>query len=430
MSHRIPWFTGLLALAIGLIALPSPASCQAPRRGGDVVIRDQVVAGSPRDFMEVRHLVLRGSNEQIGKALAGIAQERFASKPLPSADALRTRVQRRYIEKNYPILHERMQGAAAAFGQRVDDDAWNFGGLWYLFGAGAGCSVAHYPPAATATGTGIVSRNYDFTTGTLMGKRPPKGELPSTARPYIIEMHPAKGHASLAICSYDLLSGVLDGINSEGLTVSLLADDELTEKFRMEPAGFDAVGLGGLQMLRMLLDTCANVDEAKEALLSTKQYYEFVSVHYLIADRHGSAFVWEYSHAHNREYIIENPGKPLITTNFSLHRYLDGKSPPSAAKVKNVCPRYCELAERLAKAPDKLTADAIKEHHRAIDMVKPSPKPDRAVTRTLWHALYFPAERKVQVSFYLRDEPNADAPPTSRIVRTEYLEFGLAKGKP
>src|SRR5262245_12945740 len=317
MTTRICRLVGVLLFAIGLW---TPAFSQGPGRGQNPVERDRVVAGSPRDFMEVRHVVLRGSNEQIGAALAAIAQERFGFKPIPSADPFRTKIQRRFIERNYPILHERMTGAAALFGRRVEDDAWNFGGLWYPMGAVPGCSVAFYPPSATATAPGIGSRHYDFTSGTLTVKRPPKGELPATARPYIMEMHPTKGHASLAIYSYDLLSGVLDGINSEGLTVSLLADDELMEKFRMEPAGFDSVGLGSLQTLRMPLDTCANVEEAKESLLSTKQYYELVSVHYLVADRHGKAFVWEYSHAHNREYIIENPGKPLITTNFSLHR--------------------------------------------------------------------------------------------------------------
>src|SRR4029077_5635545 len=114
-----------------------------------------------------------------------------------------------------------------------------------------------------------------------------------TARPYVIEMYPDRGYPSIALYSYDLLSGVLDGINSEGLTVALLADDELATKFRLEPAGPGAVGLGGLQTLRLLLDTCANVQEAKETLLLTKQYYEFIQVHYLIADRQGQSFVWE-----------------------------------------------------------------------------------------------------------------------------------------
>jgi hypothetical protein len=288
----------------------------------------------------------------------------------------------------------------------------------------------YFPPGVTAGGTGIVSRDYDFTTGTMRGTRPPAGQLPSTARPYVVEMYPEGGYSSLAVCSYDLLGGVLDGINSEGLTVALLADDELMSKFRMEPVGDIAAGLGSLQVLRFLLDTCASADEAKEALLLTKQYYEFVPVHYLIADRHGKSFVWEYSQAHNREYIIENPGRPLITTNFSLHRYLEGKGPPTTQKVKDVCPRYCTLMQRLADRPEKLTVEYIKESHKLVDATRPSPQgASRLPNRTLWHALYFPEQRKVQVSFYLRDEADPDQPGKVRIARSDYLEFALGNTK-
>ncbi len=34
-------------------------------------------------------------------------------------------------------------------------------------------------------------------------------------------------------------------------------------------------------MPRMLLDTCATVEDAQEALLMTKQYYAFLPQHYL-----------------------------------------------------------------------------------------------------------------------------------------------------
>jgi hypothetical protein len=36
-----------------------------------------------------------------------------------------------------------------------------------------------------------------------------------------------------------------------------------------------------------------------------------------------------------------------VTTNFSLHRYLEGKSPPSAATAQKVCPRYGKLCAKL-----------------------------------------------------------------------------------
>jgi hypothetical protein len=228
----------------------------------------------------------------------------------------------------------------------------------------------------------------------------------------------------LALCSYDLLGGVLDGINAEGLTVALLADDEIISKFGREPVPEGAVGLHELQTLRMLLDTCATAEEAKEALLSTKQYYSFVPVHYLIADRHGKAFVWEYSHVRNREYIIENPGKPLVTTNFSLHRHLEGKGPPSAKAAKGVCPRYCALSERIAAEQGKLTLDFIKECHKVADATY-AVAGARPPTRTLWHALYVPERRSVQVNFYLRDESDPQQPGRVRVVRSEYVEFVL-----
>jgi hypothetical protein len=415
---------GVLIALLVFASLAAHVAAEEPKLKG-ALQQDKVIAGGPKEFMEVRHLVLKGTNEEIGRALALMAKERYNAQPIPSEDPFRTRVQRRYIEKQYPILFDRMRGAAAAFSRRVDDDTANFTSLMYLFGSGPGCSVVHIPPAMTNDGNSIVSRNYDFSTGTLFGTQPPKGELPCTARPYLVEMHPERGYASLAMYSYDLLSGSLDGINSEGLTVALLADDELMGKFKMEPAGMDGVGLGVLQMLRLLLDTCATVDEAKETLLMTKQYYEIVPVHFLVADRNGQSFVWEYSQAHNKEYIIENPGKPLLTTNFSLNRHLSEGKPPSAELAKPLCGRYCALCEHIAKKGDKLTLDSIKEAHKVADITVTPKDPGQVPTRTLWHALYVPGQRKLQISFYLHDEPNSKAPGAVRIVRSEYLEFVL-----
>src|SRR5262249_31239845 len=149
---------GGLILALGWVLSPALAFAQEEGRGA--LVHESVVAGGPKDFMQVRRLVLKGSNQEIGKALAAIAKEKYQLKPLSSTDHYRTGVQRRYIEKHYPILFERMRGVAAAFGRPVDDDALNFGSLWYLAGFRAGCSVVYYPPSLTATGSSVVSRNY------------------------------------------------------------------------------------------------------------------------------------------------------------------------------------------------------------------------------------------------------------------------------
>lgn len=413
-----------VALGFGLLIGAFAAWTNAQDRANPVIQQDHIVAGSPKDSMEVRHLVLQGSNEAIGHTLTQLATERYRVRPQPSLDPLRTRAQRRYIEKNYPILYDRMKGVAAAFGHSLEDDAWNHSDLGFT-NLIAGCSVLYFPPRLTTAGAGIVSRDYDFTTGSMRFGPLAPGELHPTARPYLLELHPDRGYASLSMVAYDLLSGVLDGINSEGLTVALLADDELFNKFQMEPTHAPAAGLGALQTLRLLLDTCANVEEAKEMLLQTKQYYEFIQVHYLIADRFGKSFIWEFSHAHNKEYIIENPGQPLVTTNFSLHRYLENGKLPSADKIKTVCPRYCLLTEQLTAHSGKISEGFIKETHKKVDAVAPKSSPLHPPGRTFWHALYFPEERRMQINFYLRDEPVPDQPGKERIVRSEYLEFRL-----
>jgi hypothetical protein len=88
------------------------------------------------------------------------------------------------------------------------------------------------------------------------------------------------------------------------------------------------------------------------------------------------------------------------------------------------------LVERLARQPDKLTVDSIKENHKAVDAVKPAPLFNvRPPVRTLWHVLYYPEQRKVQISFYLRDEADADQPGKVRILRSDYVEFALEKEK-
>jgi hypothetical protein len=175
----------------------------------------------------------------------------------------------------------------------------------------------------------------------------------------------------------------------------------------------------------MLLDTCGSVTEAKQALLLTKQYYEAVPVHYLIADRFGNAFVWEYSQAHNREYIIETPDLPLVSTNFSLHKHLKGGMPPTPREAVRVCPRYCRLTERLAST-DKLSEEFIQQTHKRADAELPqSADPSRPPIRTMWHALYYPEERRARFSFYLRDEPDPVSPRKIRVVRSDYCEFQL-----
>jgi len=217
----------------------------------------------------------------------------------------------------------------------------------------------------------------------------------------------------------------LEGINSEGLTVIHLADDESPLKYHMEPTYCNAVGLNELKSIQLLLDTCSTVEEAKEALLTNKHFYMFQPVHLLIADKLGNSFVWEYSHAHNKEFIMDGKDMPQIVTNFLLHRYESIQDIPKASDEK-ACPynRYRLLHETIKEHNEKLSMDFIKETNARVFIEKSSfIDPTEIPVRTLLHSIYDIESRRLEVSFYLKDNiKQASNKPTTR---SSYFEFCL-----
>ena len=423
---RTLWTSGcLLAISVAAVA----QSLETAPRGihTSAIERDAVIAGGGEsDFAEVRHLVLRGSNFEIGRALAGVARDRFKI-PAPRADdPLRSRARAQFMERNDPVFFDRMRGAAAAFGLELEDTDYDFSALGYQ-PLDIGCSVVYYPPEHTADGNGLLSRNYDFSTGMLDGSKPAEGMLGSTARPFLVELHPDAGFASLAMYSYDLLGGVIDGINEEGLTVAILADDELTRTASYAPTR--GVGLGVLGVPRYLLDHCANVEEAKLALLQLPQYYSAIPCHYLIADRHGESFVWESGHHHQQKHIFDGGEWPQIITNFSLHRHLEPGVFPQDPAIAEVCWRYAHLQEQVLAHPggvDRAQARQI-QSTVACDRERWQIRPDGIAHRTLWYAQYVPEERSLAIDFYLREGVEEDAPNVHG-VRSSVLTFQLHRG--
>ena len=117
---------------LGLVLLLSSLAALSAAAADKVVQEDRVIAGGPTKSLEVRHLVLRGTNQQIGKALAEIAKERYGTRLERAKDPMRQRAMREFLARNYPILLDRMRGVAEAYGKSVDDDAWDFTGLGFI----------------------------------------------------------------------------------------------------------------------------------------------------------------------------------------------------------------------------------------------------------------------------------------------------------
>lgn len=362
------------------------------------IARDEVVVGGgPEDFPTVRYIRLEGTDREIGRALAEIARREHGASagPIPAEDPVVQRVRWRWFRANHAPLAERIRGIADAFDVDPDDPRWDLGGLG-TFDLPAGCSAVWFPAEGTKEGHGLLARNFDFPTATLtqMIRMPPvPGERPLSSSPYVVELRPEGGYASVTVGIMDLL-GAMDGMNEAGLTVALLADNESPDP---EPTFRSQVGLSEQQVVRFLLDTCATVDQAKEALLAAKHYYMFMPSHFLVADRSGAAFVWEHSRGHNAEHIVDARAGRMVCTNHLLHRWPDADRLPREGEALTY-DRYRALSA-MASDPALVDRDAIREQLAAVRCSWPVEG-----SRTIWNAIYDTDEPSLEVSFFLRDE--------------------------
>lgn len=379
-------------------------------------IENEVIVGGPDDFLAVRRLVLRGSQVDIGRQLAAEAVRR-GWRPDP-IDPVVNRARANWFARNWPEHRERMTGIAEALGLDSLPEDRAIDALDLTPGRPYACSTVWCPPESTVDGHGRLARNYDFFTlsaGKLMAMYAPEGaDLPPdsgeamASQPYVVTTIPDEGYASTWITMSEL-DGCMDGINEKGLAVVLLiADIENTEA---QPGLGKQVGLGSAQLPRFLLDTCATVEEAQQALLEAKQYDQGTPLHYLIADASGRAFGWENG-AYGTEHIIERDSGPLCVTNHLLHKNPDiNNLPPDTPESVLTYQR----ARTLAKSTEGVTLSE-QDLRNAIDEVEVAADPHEP-WRTIWRTVFDTSDRTMTACFYLGD--NADG--TSR--RSEEITF-------
>jgi len=408
----------LRALGLCLLAtLLVPGLCGVGAAADQAGFRQAVVAGGPDAFMEVRHVVIEGTNVQIGQKIAELARAAGAEMQ-PSADPLVTRVQRRYIQENYPILYDRMRGLAEGFAMDINDDRYDFSALLFVPSVRPGCSVVYYPAGNTEAGRDMLSRNYDFTTGDLQGRSVGPSQLGCMARPYVLELHPDKGYASLAICTFEFVAGVLDGINSQGLAVAILADDETIRSEGLEPTR--GVGMHELASMRYLLDNCKDVPEAKEALLSLKHFYSFIPCHYIVGDSSGRSFIFEFNPQRNRVGLVDGAG-PQCVTNHLVSTRGSVEDLPAGDSYD----RFRALRRSTTSSP-RMTTEQIIDANAAVAVPPELPgDPRYAPGRTLWYSLYDLDRRVLRVRFYLGERPDPSSPGMALLDYSDFLEFKL-----
>lgn len=401
-------------------------------RGGAVVENKVILPKKPDSYMEVRHIVVKGSNEEIGSALGEIGRKWLDIKLGQYAAPIFAEARRIYLGRNYPILLKRMRGVAKAYGVPPDGDTYVTSALWYDMAPFA-CSTAFFPAAFTTDGHSLFSRNCDFyitTMRDLVGMKSEPGDHGLFSRNYVMELYPDEGYPSIVVGSFDLMNGAFDGMNSKGLVVTLLADGDGPAIETPPAAGDDFAGLSYFQIARLLLDTCATVEEAKLSILNNKVYFVLDGAHYHIADRSGAAFIFETDKNYN-VHFTDNDAKPQVMTNHAVYKYPDvDKLPAYPPKATyNTYYRYRRLHDFVSEHKGTFSpADAWKAmtvaygHTSSTAEGAGRPRP----LRTIWTLLYDLDDLSIEVKFYLKDGPKDPTTGDPTLVFSKPFGFRLA----
>jgi len=365
---------------------------------------------------------LEGPNRQIGRSLATWGRKQLKTAPAPASDPERIASQHRFFERFYPPHYERMLGVVEAFALPTDKPSHDVSSLWFDVGF-PGCTAAFIPGVGTAAGHHHVLRNMDF--GVDLS---PQAPFRPSSRLVALGISPDEGYASLGIVVFDLL-GAMDGINEKGLVVvcNAHADHRLDPAYKVEPVDHPEAGLNELQVVRYLLDMCADVEEAKDALLSLRWYYGYTPSLYLVADARGRAFVCEKSPSGNRVRFTERDSNPLVVTNFGLDRFPnDAELPRVDGPEKGfVYTRHRLVNDRVASSATRLDTDdlaAIAADASFDVLAGPRQAGNDRPDRTIWTSIYDIAERRMLVSCYLGEREGGTR-------RSEFVELGLRVGR-
>ena len=365
-----------------------------------------IVAGTKSDLMIVRHIIIRGSNQAIGAKLAELARSQHNSQ-LQKSDPRVAKDQWRWLSVHYPERIERAKGVRVAYHLKPNSP-YDTTSVPIDMNVEPACSVIYYPGRTVTTGHAMLSRNYDFpkaTYGHLTHRQDQPGARSMTGDPYVIEMYPDHGYPSLYTCAYDLVGGAIDGVNSKGVTVALLADDMSKTRTRGRPG----YGLSEVDLPRFVLDKSASAKQARQLLKDVPYNATFTPCHYIIGDASGDSFIFEVA-PNGRHYIFDGNGKPQIITNHAIAEYGTTNLPEG-----NSFDRYRRLQSELAKRHGRYAPAEVKEINYCVAVPA-----EVKVAATLWHAVYDLKERSVKISFCLSRADEV------KERRTPYLAFRLA----
>jgi predicted choloylglycine hydrolase len=410
------------------------------RAANPAIVKDEIIIPMENGtVMEWRHIVLKGNNSEIGAALGEIAQNDYGVTSLKKyADPIYGKARQEYMARNYPIMRERMKGIATSYGLSQDNATFDTTALLYDAGSQA-CSMVYFPPKTTLNGHAITSRNMDWSLVPMdvyLGKTENGTGRSMFARNFLIEIYPDHGYSTMAIAGLELNS-VIDGLNSEGLGISLLEDEGMDPVPETSIAGERNSGIMSTQITRLVLETCRTVEDAKVAFLDNKEFLPMVGVHYMVYDSQGNSAIIEWNRTDGNLYFTDgSSSKPNIMTNHPLFKF-SGHESTDLAREENMIShndsydtfnRYITLynitSSHQGKFSDEEAGDILSAVNANTILEAEGATTPLPIT-TIWNVILDLTDRSLKMKFFLKKGPMDKATNESTLIFTPYLAFKM-----
>jgi len=432
-----------LLLAICHAVLLSACGDSGNSSSGALVKNDLVLQKTGGNYQEVRHIVLKGTNQEIGKSLAQLSKDYYQAQPMqfPAQDGLSYKASRNsYIQQYFPTLAARQRGIEAYYGWGAND-LNDSSALWYDMQP-VKCSAIFFPKSVTANGHSFQARNMEFYTVDMYRFAVPPYTVDGHgnklfSRNFVLETYPQDGgYATMVVGTFDLVNGAFDGFNEHGLSISGLVDQSLKLT-----AGITTMtqqpGLSYLQMVRMILENARTVDDVPKLLANLTVYFPLDGIHFLLGDRNGNARFLEFYSPDGKtlsfRYFAQDQTKilvkPTIMTNHPMWENFDTSSSKyqyDPTKSYDTYYRYMRLYDYLQASafhyytPDDGLYAMSLVYGYANDSSEGAAEP--FPVRTIWSLVMDVDDLSLKIKFYTVDNEAQKTP-----VFTDTMTFKMQK---
>ena len=307
-----------------------------------------------------KKVTIKGNHYELGYLIGLIAKGYFGD--AMKKEIIRKQqgyeINRQIIEMYhsvYPSYLELVKGVAAAYDLSIENvdlrymEHWFFTLLWWrLFEYEKFEKVTDYYHSSKSifdfSKCSIVSFKQEEHPNQLIGRN---FDVSSDRPHFVVTTEMEGAYRTIVNTCYMLYHWIEDGFNEKGLYVGIATNGHPAKYNQKENQYPDQPAIQIIHMARILLDTCASVDEALKLLGSVRIWFPVEVNHLLIADAAGNAVVVEFDL--KRNMVVFRREKPyLILTNTA---YLEGID-----YVKNNCSRY-RKAENMLKSEIKTSND-------------------------------------------------------------------------